>query len=249
MAGTRRQDRLQTRALAAIVSHAIFRLESALTIALTLVLVFLYPRPFYWWQPWYWLLLGVVGEVGIVVTSIFDAATAQQVVRALEYQRRISDLVTRTPAGALRDRVRDSAAGIGEWIGSIFSLAQRLDAYERDELIRTDAASMQGELQALRARLARERDEAVRDQVQEALRAKELQRENLERLHNTMERARVQLEATLTALGTVYSQLLLVGARDVDSARARGVSESIHEQVASLNDLLAAMSEVYSGKV
>jgi len=272
VADTQRRDRLQGRALAAIISHAVFRLESAITIALTLILVFLYPNPFYWWQWWYWLVLGAAGEAGIVITSIFDATTAQQVVadmfretynpaviqtaalhaqvvRALEYQRRIGDLVARTPAGPLRDRVRDSAAGIGEWIGNIFNLARRLDTYERDELIHQDARSMQAELQDLQVRLARERDEAVRAEIEEAIRAKEQQRENLERLRNTMERARVQLEASLTALGTVYSQLLLVGARDVDSAHARRVSESINEQVATLNDLLEAMSQVYSGKV
>jgi len=271
VADTRHKDSLQGRALAAILSHAFFRLESALTIALTIVLVFLYPAPFYWWRWWYWLALGLMGEALIVASSLTDAATSQQVVadmlrqtfnpaeiqsrelraqveRALEYRRRMMELIAKAPVGPLRDHLLATTNGISDWIANIFNLAKRLDTYERDELIRSDQASVQSALQQLRSRLQRETDEAVRAEIEEAIQGKALQRENLERLQNTMERAQVQLEATLTALGTVYSQLLLVGARDIDSARSRDIAASIREQVATLNDLLDAMSQVYSGK-
>jgi len=232
------------------------------------VLIFLYPSPFYWWRWWYWLALGVVGETLIVLSSLSDSATAAQVVadmlrescnpaeihtaalraqveRALEYRRRMADAMANAPAGPLREHLQDTTAGIADWIRNIFSLARRLDAYQRDDLIRSDRANVQAELNALQARLEHERDEATRAELQEALQGKTLQKENLERLHGTMERAQVQLEATLTALGTVYSQLLLAGARQVDSARSRRIEESIREQVASLSDLLGAMDEVY----
>jgi len=268
VADTRRKNSLEARALGAMLSHAFFRLESALTIALTIVLIFLYPSPFYWWRWWYWLALGVVGETLIVLSSLSDSATAAQVVadmlrescnpaeihtaalraqveRALEYRRRMADAMANAPAGPLREHLQDTTAGIADWIRNIFSLARRLDAYQRDDLIRSDRANVQAELNALQARLEHERDEATRAELQEALQGKTLQKENLERLHGTMERAQVQLEATLTALGTVYSQLLLAGARQVDSARSRRIEESIREQVASLSDLLGAMDEVY----
>ena len=271
MGSTRETRRLESRALGAMLSHAFFRLESALTIALTIVLVFLYPTPFYWWRWWYWLLLGFVGEVLIVATSLSDAATARQVVaemlretynpaeirsralreqvaRALEYRQRMSETIAGAPSGTLRDHLQDLTGGIADWIGNIFTLAKRLDAYERDELIRDDMRSIESALAQLRARLQREDDEGVRAQIRDTIRGKEMQKENLERLQNTMERAQLQLEATLTALGTVYSQLLLAGARDVDSARSRRISESIHEQVAALDDLLSAMSDVYKGQ-
>jgi hypothetical protein len=265
------KDGLRSRALGAMLAHAFFRLESALTIALTLVLITLVPSPFYWWQWWYWLILGIVGETLIVVSSLNDAATGRQVVsdmleercnpgeirapelrnkvqRALEYQRRMSEQVARSPQGPLRDRLQSSTEGVGDWINSIFGLAKRLDSFHRDELIRDDLASVQGDLQALNQRLRIETDPAVLADVRDALKAKEVQRDNLDSLQNTMERAEVQLDATLTALGTVYSQLMLVGARDVDSAHSRRIEESVHEQVASLNDLLSAMNQVYAAK-
>ncbi len=272
MASTRSKDTLRARALGAMLSHAFFRLESALTIALTIVLIFLYPEPFYWWRWWYWLALGLAGEALIVVSSLGDAATSAQVVadmlrqscnpaeihtpalreqveRALEYRRRMAEAMAGAPSGPLREHLQDTTTGIADWITNIFNLARRLDTYAGDDLIRSDRSRVQSELRSLEARLQGEEDEATRAELEEALRGKQLQRENLERLQNTMERAEVQLEATLTALGTVYSQLLLAGARDVDSSRSRRVVESIREQVASLNDLLAAMNEVYGREV
>jgi len=47
----RRRDRdLQTRTQQAMIGHAIFRPESALTIALIIMLIFFYPAPFHWWK-------------------------------------------------------------------------------------------------------------------------------------------------------------------------------------------------------
>jgi len=269
VADTKRKDSLEARALGAMLSHAFFRLESALTIALTIVLIFLYPAPFYWWQWWYWLILGLIGEALIVVSSLSDSATAAQVVadmlrescnpaeihneglrrqleRALEYRRRMADALAKSPAGPMREHLQDTTAGIADWIRNIFRLAKRLDDYERDDLLRSDRANVPRELEQLRLRLQHTSDQATRAELAEAIRGKELQWQNLARLQSTMERAQVQLEATLTALGTVYSQLLLAGARDLDSARSRNIEASIREQVASLNDLLSAMNEVYA---
>ncbi len=272
MAGVRNRDSLETRALGAMLSHAVFRLESALTIALTIVLIFLYPAPFYWWRWWFWLVLGVAGEVLIVVTSLSDAHTGQQVVadmlrrrcnpgeiksralrerveRALEYQHRISEVIAQAPATILRDHLQETNNGIADWITSIFSLAKRLDAYERDDLLKRDRNTVQAALRELETRLSQEDDEAVRAQIEEVIRNRRLQKDNLERLQNTMERAQFQLETTLTALGTVYSQIMLAGANDIDSARSRRIGESIREQVATLNDLLAAMKQVYATRI
>ena len=60
-----------------------------------------------------------------------------------------------------------------------------------------------------------------------------------------MDRAELQLENTLTALGTVYSQALLLDARDMDSTKTQRLRDNISEQVASLNDLQSSLDEVY----
>lgn len=260
---------LRQRATRAIVAHAFFRLESALTISLVILLVFFLPQPFGWWRWWFWLVFGVLGEASIVVTSITDERTAQKVVaemlrerydpgeikmlryrekvkQALAYRERIEQVITHSPAGVLRDHLYDSTAGIADWIGVIFGIAQRLDAHERDELLQHDAREVPLAIAELRQTLAREKDPAVREQIQAALTAKQTQLDALNALKSKMEQAQFRLEETVTSLGTVYSQFQLIQAQKLDSTSAQGLSASIREQVQGLQDILASMNEVYA---
>jgi hypothetical protein len=264
------QSELRRRTLWAMLSHAFFRVESAIVIAMTILLFFLFQTPFDWWPWWGWLALGAVAEILIVWTSLSDIQTGAQVVsemlrqefnpaelhtekyrqrveRALEYRQRIDEAIRANAQTVLREHLRSVAEGIADWIANIFRLAKRLDAYERDSLIKQDRYSVQRDIQELKSRLASEDDEAVKQQLQDTIAQKEAQRQTLEKLQNTMERAEYQLEATLTALGTVYSQMQLIGAKDVEGGRAQRLREDIAEQVKSLQDIVGAMDEVYRG--
>ncbi|MBL7183514.1 MAG: hypothetical protein ISS50_03580 [Anaerolineae bacterium] len=259
---------LERRAWRAMLSFAVFRLESALTIAATIILTFFFPTPFPWWQQWYWLIIGVVAEALIIYTSLSDPALAQKVVsdmlrgefnprelrsakyrdkvgKALEYRERIEGVIRRSRQGVLRSHLEEDARRITEWLANIFGLARRLDAYENDEIIKRDMRSVQSAIKDFEARLRLEDDEAVREQMREAIRSKKTHWDNLQRLQNTMEKAEFQLENTLSAMGTVYTQLQLIGAKDVDSSRARSLREDIGEQVAALQDIVEAMDEIY----
>jgi hypothetical protein len=132
-------------------------------------------------------------------------------------------------------------------VANIFGLARRLDAYENDEIIERDMRSVQSALKEFETRLRLEDDETVRQQMREAIQSKKTHWDNLQRLQNTMEKAEFQLENTLSAMGTVYAQLQLIGAKDVDSSHARRLREDIAQQVAALQDIVEAMDEVYNG--
>ena len=261
-------NELKQRVSRAIIAHAFFRLESALTIALTIILVFLFPMPFPWWQWWYWVILGLIGEALIIYTSITDEVTSQRVVadmlrqefnpreihspeyrqrveKALEYRQRIEEHTRSIKAGVLRDHLSDTTADIADWVANVFGLAKRLDLYHNDQMLFQDRREVPREIAELRSRLQREDDEAVRQQLQQAIASKEEQLVNLEKLQNMMEKAEYQLETTLTALGTVYSQLLLISAKDIDSGRAQRLREDIAEQVAALQSLQETLDEVY----
>lgn len=263
---------IRSRAWSAILSHAIFRWESAGTIALVILLAYFIPRPFDWWQWWFWLAIGAVAEALIVYSSIQDVDTGAQVVaemfrdefnpgaiqskkyraaveRALDYRSRIESLIRRTERGVLQQHLQDTTAGISDWIAQIFRLAQRLDVFDRDEVIRQDAASAPAELRQLELRVQRADDPAVREQVRHALDSKQAQVENLRKLTQTMDQAELQLGATLAALGTVYSQLVLVQSKDdIGDSRAQRLRGDIADQVAKLNSLQEAMDEVYSAR-
>jgi hypothetical protein len=263
-----RQNPLKQRVTKAIISHAIFRLESALTIALTIVLTALFPRPFPWWQWWYWLVLGGVGEILIVFSSITDEMTSRRVVadllrqqfnpaeihgpeyrerveKALQYRQRIEEHVRSADAGVLRDHLIDTTSEIADWVASVFGLAKRLDRYHDDPMLLRDRRELPQAIAGLQARLQREDDQAVRDQLQKAIDSKQEQLTNLQKLENVMEKAEYQLETTLTALGTVYSQIQLVQAKDIDSGRAQRLRSDIADQVAALQSLQETLDEVY----
>jgi hypothetical protein len=259
---------LKERVGKAIVAHAFFRLESALTISLTILLAFFLPRPLPWWRWWVWVILGATAEALIVYTSITDERTGRKVVaemlreeydpsaiktrryrekveQALEYREQIERVLGDTGAGVLRDHLYDSTAGIADWIGLIFTMARRLDAYERDELLHRDMKEASANLARLRKALADEDDPAVAGQIRSTLAAKEAQQANLRTLENRMEQAEFRLEETLASLGTVYSQYQLIRARRLSGSKARRLSEDIREQVQGLQDIVASMNEVY----
>jgi hypothetical protein len=265
------RDELERRAFRAMLSHAFFRWESAFTIALTIILIFLFSKPFPWWQWWYWLILGVVAEALIIWTSLSDAETGQKVVaemfrqefnvrtlrdtklrerleKALEYRQRIDTHIQHSEEGVLREHLRDTTAGVTDWIANIFDIARRLDAYEGDKMIQQDMRSVPLAIKNFKERLETEDDEAVRAQMRETIRNKAAQLENLQKLQNTMEKAEFQLENTLAALGTLYTQLQLIGAKDMDSGRTQRLQEDISGQIASLHDIVEAMDEVYMSR-
>jgi len=265
MATTRSQ--LQREAQSAILQYAIFRWESAVVLAGTIVLTLLLPQPFPWWPVWGWPVLGFVGVAGIVISSLTDAeanakvlltlfqqqfdpgdiqdeALRQEVEGALAYQRRIEMLVREQRAGVLRDRLEDTANQLSDWIANIHKLALKLDAYRHDELLARERETVPEEIESLANRRDRERDPELREELDRVLESKGRQWQTLRTLDGRMKQAELRLEQSTTALSTVYSQIQLVGARDVGSGRSERLEAEIREEIDQLNDLISSIEEI-----
>ena len=266
-------DELRRRAFWTIVGHAFFRFESAVVIAMTIVLAGLSLINVInlgaWWQWWYWIIFGLVAEGLLFFSTLTDPeegrkavatmlegqfnpqalknrALSERITRALEYRQEIEKLIRQTGSGLLRSHLEDDAHQVDRWLDHIYRLAQRLDSYYRDKVIKQDMRSVPLAIKNYHARLQLEDDPAVREQMERTIAQKETQWQALQRLENTMEKAEFQLESTLTSLGTVYSQIRNIEARDVDSGRAARLSQDIVDQVAELEDIEQAMDEVYA---
>ena len=61
-----------------------------------------------------------------------------------------------------------------------------------------------------------------------------------------MKEASLQLDQSLTALATIYSQVQLIDAQSIGSGRAERLQADIQEQVARLNDLVDSINDVYN---
>jgi len=265
-------DELRKRAFWAMFGHAFFRFESAFVIAMTIVLTFLNPLgKLGWWQAWYWLVFGLAAEGLILISTLTDPeegrkaveamlqeqfnpralqhrGLSERVSKALEYRTAIEKVVQEARNSLLRSHLEGDAQQVDRWLSHIYRLAQRLDAYYQDKVIGQDTRSVPQALKNYRARLKQEDDPAVREEIQKAIAQKEAQQQALQRLQNTMEKAQFQLETTLTALGTTYSQMRNIEAKDVDSGRAARLSQDIADQVAQLEDIEEAMDEVYTSR-
>jgi len=100
------------------------------------------------------------------------------------------------------------------------------------------------QLEKARQRLNRESDPGVRRELENQVKLLEQQQVNLEATVNSVKRAEIQLESTLSSLGTIYAQMSLLGTKEVDSSRAQRLRLEIQDEVASLQDTLEAMDEV-----
>ncbi len=267
------QEELERRAGRAILTRSIYRWESAVIIALTAGLALLslagvIPALFGVFQWWFWLLLGALGEIGLVWSSVKDpefrakavagmfrekygageirnTALRQRVDKALEYRERIEEAIAGSRESVMRDHMVDVSQGINNWLENVFRLARRLDAYMADDTLRQDLQSIDPAIEALKKRLALEDDDTVKRQISQTIAQKQIQRDNLRKLQNVMERAQFQLESTITAMGTVYSQMMLLGSRDVASGRAQRLQQEVTDQVQALQDVVHTMDEVY----
>ena len=263
------RDRIEREARRALIWNAFFRLESALMIGGT-ILLSVFVTPFPGW-PWFaWPLLGLIGELSIVISSLTDKNEMQKVMESLfrekynaggihdknlrvkleeadQYRRRIQEVLGQQKSGLLRDRLVDTTAQVYDWIANMVRLARRIDMYRDDTIIERDMETVPKDVRDLKARLALESDSRVREQMETTLESKRQLAENLQELDRRMERADLQLDHSLAALGTVYAQLLLIGSKDVDSDRAQRLRDDIHDEVATLQDLVESLNEVYAG--
>jgi len=165
---------------------------------------------------------------------------------AEQYRQRIQALVEQHRQGPLRDRMKSTTDQVYDWIANMVALARRLDTYRSDRILRRDLENVPREMERLKARLQMERDPRVRDQMAQTLESNREQVASFGELRARMDRADLQLDHSLAALGTVYSQLLLIGTKDVDSDRAERLRDDIRGEVLALKDIVDSLNEVYT---
>jgi len=264
------RESLEKRAQKAMIQHAFFRWESAVVIALTLLLTVFGSNLAEFVPNWVWLLSGIIAEAALVYSSYTDPETGRKVVaemlrsefrperlndetlqqkmeEAFDYRSRIAATVKDRRDSVLKDNLEETARQIDDWLENIYDLALRLDRYrsEKDILLR-DKHRAQASIRELEQRLEGDVDPAVQKQIEETINVKKRQLKTIESYDKTMERAQLQLDTTLSSLGTIYSQTMLVGAKDIDSGRAKRLRQDISEEVQELDHILVAMDEVYA---
>ena len=268
-------DTIERKARRAILEHAIIRVENAVILAGSILLAFFLPNPLPgvvpWWGAWTWLALGL-GAVALIVASaladknereqaveqlfreeynvngIRDKALKEKLKRAEEYHVQIKQALQAQKDGILKERLGRTTDQIYDWIGHMVRLARRLDAFRGDPIIQGDRDELKKSIPGLETRIKQESDPRVREQLETTLAGQQRLQENIDELDNRMKRADLQLDGSLASLGTVYSQILLVGSTEVDSDRAERLQADIDGEVQGLQDVVDSINEVYDYK-
>jgi chromosome segregation ATPase len=168
---------------------------------------------------------------------------------ALDYRSRIEKGIREHSDSMLKDELYQTAGQIDDWLENIYDLARRIDRYQEErEILHRDHRRAETRVAQLQAEFDKAKNPAVKDQIQTTLNSLGRQLQTLQTLEATIQRARLQLENSLTHLGTIYSQTMLVDAKDIDRGSARRLRHEIAEEVTELNDLLVSMDEVYTAE-
>jgi len=163
--------------------------------------------------------------------------------RAAAYRQRIQNLIKSRRKGPLAETFAGILPRLERWEERVTQLAGRLANFEGDKIIQRDIREAPQNISRLEQQIAQEGDAAVRAQMEKTLDGYAEQQDQLEALVRLMRRTRLQLDDTLAAMGTIYSQVQMLDAMDIDGARATHIAEEIEDEVARMNDLLSAFGD------
>jgi hypothetical protein len=265
------RDEMRRRVFGTLLRNAVFRWESMITLLLTLVLFFgvggftLFGVTF---PALVWLILGA-GAEGILLWSTLtdpeetDEAMAREfesqydlaIIRnntsrerlrsAMDYRRNMLAMVKQHNAG-MRVQFRETIAQVNDWIAAMYDLAMHIDNFESNPIVERDLKRVPDQIRSVRTRIELETDERVRGDLERQLKLLEQQQMNLQQTQNSVKRAEIQLESTLSSLGTVYAQMSLLGTKGgVDGSKQQRLRLEIQDEVNNLQDTIEAMEEVH----
>ena len=255
--------------------HAIFRWESAVVAGLTFVgasasTVFAASGVIPGWSWLACLLLGLVGEAALVYASLHDpdshrkvvsrllrdrfrpeqlqdAELRRKVLTSLDYRGRIEALMRAGGLADARSGGSDLELQFDGWISNVYKLAKWLDDFKKEIAHSDDHALDTGRrVEHLRALLQREKDLKTKQEIENTILWHEKFMGNIGEIEKAVERANLKLEQSISQLGTIYSQTLLMDARGLESSRAQELHAEITAEVEQLDETVAAMERVYA---
>lgn len=252
-----------------LLANALLRWETLVTVMVTAIL-FLFVQdvnlPMLEWQPWFWLVLGGLAETVLIAATLNDPEATEQALAedfereydlrnirnrvsrerlrdAFEYRRNMLKLADRSK-GAMRNRLRTLVSDVSDWITYMYNLAERIDLSESNDLVLRDRQQVPRKIESVKARIKKEPDEHARRSLQVQLTHLQQQQMSLDATFSSIKRAEIQLESTLSALGTVYAQMSLLGTKETDSAKGQRLSIEVKDEIDKLQDTIDAMDEV-----
>ena len=184
-------------------------------------------------------------EASIVDMPVGELSRADKLAHAAEYRAYIADLIKRRQRPAFAHQITPIVSKLDQWLARLRQLAERLDAFEANQVIQRDIKDVPGTVARFATELETETDTQARAQMQDALARYREHQSQLDALVKLMHRTELEIDKTLASMASIYSRLQLLGAKEIDSNRANRLKTDIEEQVNLLGDILSALDDVY----
>ncbi|KAA3657673.1 MAG: hypothetical protein DWQ04_27375 [Chloroflexi bacterium] len=161
------------------------------------------------------------------------------------YRQNIEKLAAENEVDIHSYRLEKVLQSFDEWEAHAQQLINRLLHFEANKIVQHEQSILPRKIRNTRHRLNREKNPRLQKEIQETLNSYLRQQAQLDNLNFLMDKTQLDLEEFVAGIGAVYSQLQTIEAMDVHSCRAQRLAHEIEEERLELNDLLAAIDEVY----
>jgi hypothetical protein len=252
----------------ALIQQALLRWENAVLIAAAILLTAFIPQPFDFWPDWGWGALALIGVIAITLSSLGETEVQSAAVddllyqeynpaeiktpalratfmQSLKYRSTIEHMVNQTHEGVVKTRLSDMAEKVKQWIANIYQLARVLDDYQRDPMLHKDSAAIQAEITRIQANLARQTNPSLVEESRNLLASKQKYLQTSDALKDKMQGAAMQLEQSMDAMATIYTQFKLLETRDLEDINTQAIDHDIDEQVNRMGDLIDGLQKAY----
>jgi signal transduction histidine kinase len=252
----------------ALIQQALLRWENAVLIALAILLTAFFRQPFDFWPEWGWGALALVGVIAITLSSLGEREVQSAAIddllyeeynpaeiktanlraiflQSLKYRSTIERMVNQSREGVVKTRLSDLADKVKQWIAYIYELARVLDDYQRDPMLNRDPAAIQTEMTRIQANLARETNPSLVNESKNLLASKQKHLQSSAALKDKMQGAAMQLEQSMDAMATIYTQFKLLETRGLEDISTQAIDHDIDEQVNRMGDLIDGLQKAY----
>ncbi|MDM8527810.1 hypothetical protein QUF58_06290 [Anaerolineales bacterium HSG24] len=175
-------------------------------------------------------------------TVIMEKSLRKQLQQAQGYQQQLEAMLNDTSAQK-SPHLEQLSDQINHWTESIKLLAEKITRFKDDDLIRHDLKQVPKAITDLEKRIKKENDPVIKTQLQRTLNNRRTQQQSLQALQKNIKRAEIQIESTISQMGTIYSHIL-TGQSGNQVADYSRLAADVDEEVTHLQEQLETLQEV-----
>jgi flagellar biosynthesis chaperone FliJ len=165
--------------------------------------------------------------------------------RAAEYRKEISRQIKQKEATPFADQLAPIGENLMRWETHLRQLTTRLRNYQQNHLLQRELVENPQTIERIERELQAETDLEVRREIEQTLDRYRAHQRQLDSLAQRIRRTELDIDETVGAIATIYSQLQLLDAKRMDRHRASRISIDVKDQSDRVEDMLQAMDEVY----